>query len=368
MERIKKYLPWTIRVIIFLLFMVSGIAKMFPIWLFEKQLVDLGITSWCLAPYLSRLLIALEIALGIAILQRHFIKKIIIPATILLLIAFCIHLAIEMFKHGAMNGNCGCFGQLIPMTPLEAFIKNIIIIGLLIYLYLNVKGKEMGQNKFIYLLLIYLASALFMFLVFPFCPCSAGVKQTENIIKKDSIQIKTSDTIIQKDIVVQKNNIVQKDTAGKIVIKDEVKQIKIIEEGPKKVNSKFSGYTIFGNKKVNLDEGKKIICLFAAGCDHCREAAKAICALSKNDNVPEVYILFLDEETDLIPDFFKEAQCNFNYRVIAASEFFQLLGSNANTPGVFYLWNGNIMKFYEGESENKFDAVGLKKAYESKYK
>ena len=59
----------------------------------------------------------------------------VILKNIVLLAAFCIHLGIQMVQHGAMNGNCGCFGQLIPMTPLEAFIKNIVTIAMLIYLW-----------------------------------------------------------------------------------------------------------------------------------------------------------------------------------------------------------------------------------------
>jgi len=105
--------------------MLSGIAKMFPLWMFEKQMVDLGIASWCIAPFLARLIIALELAIAIAILQNHYVRKLVIPITIALLIAFNIHLTIEMVKHGAMNGNCGCFGQFLPMTPLEAFIKTL---------------------------------------------------------------------------------------------------------------------------------------------------------------------------------------------------------------------------------------------------
>ena len=127
------------------MFLLSAVAKSFPIWAFEKQLVDLGIVDWCKAPYLSRLIIALETAIAIAILQKNYLKSFVIPLTIVLLAAFCIHLGIQMVQHGAMNGNCGCFGQLIPMTPLEAFIKNIITIGLLIYLYLNVSDKPKGE-------------------------------------------------------------------------------------------------------------------------------------------------------------------------------------------------------------------------------
>jgi uncharacterized membrane protein YphA (DoxX/SURF4 family) len=55
MNKIKAHLPLIIRIIVFLLFIVSGVAKMFPIWAFEKQLVDLDIASWCTAPYFSRI-------------------------------------------------------------------------------------------------------------------------------------------------------------------------------------------------------------------------------------------------------------------------------------------------------------------------
>jgi hypothetical protein len=63
----KAYLPWTARIVVSILFLVSAVSKMFPLWMFEKQLVDLGICGWCDAPYFSRLLIALEVAIGIAI-------------------------------------------------------------------------------------------------------------------------------------------------------------------------------------------------------------------------------------------------------------------------------------------------------------
>ena len=85
-------------------------------------------------------------AIAIGILQNHFIKSFVIPITILLLTAFCIHLGIQMVEHGAMNGNCGCFGQLIPMTPLEAAIKNIITIETTIIRTLAICGTRKPIN------------------------------------------------------------------------------------------------------------------------------------------------------------------------------------------------------------------------------
>jgi len=350
---INKYLPGTIRILVFLLFLVSGVAKMFPIWAFEKQLVDLGLATWCSAPYFSRLLIALEIAIGIGMLQRYHLKKIVIPTAIGLLSVFSVHLVFQMYLNGALTGNCGCFGQLIDMSPLAAFIKNVIMIGLLVYLYRNVQGDEKGRSKFIYLILIPLSSLVFMFIFFPFTPCQKKVNAEMRVIQNDSIQ----KTMPVAGVALDSSLIKVKER--------KINKVATVVSEPQKVRSRFAEYTTFGKTNVNLDEGKKIVCLFAAGCDHCRAAAKEIYALSKKDKFPAVYILFMDEETNLIPDFFKESGCAFPYQVIEISKFWQAMGESGNTPGVFYLWNGNIVKSYEGIGKNTFDAEGLKKAIES---
>jgi uncharacterized membrane protein YphA (DoxX/SURF4 family) len=357
--KLKKYLPWIIRIFIFLLFMISAFSKMFPVWAFEKQLVDVGITSWCHAHFLARLIIAGELAIGIAILQPHYLRSIVIPVTVLLLVAFNAHLFIEMVDHGPMSGNCGCFGQVIPMTPLEAFIKNIILIALLVYLFFIVRDKEKGQNKFFYLIFLYLATSLFMFIVFPFCPCknidigkaTAGVRDAviHTVGKSDS-----SFTVIQA-VTGKEASVNGSDPPKDTVI------AKPAEKGPAKTRSRFAQFTSFGDKTVNLDEGKKILCFFAPGCDHCQETAREIGILSRTTGFPPVYILFMNEEADKIPEFFSFANHTFPYKIIDIPVFWDLLGSSANTPGVFLLWNGNIIKFYEGEESNQFDPEDLRK-------
>ena len=68
MQKIKSYLPWTIRILISFLFIVSAIAKMYPspyfaISTFEvKQLYPLGFSE-NIAPWFSRILIGIELAL-----------------------------------------------------------------------------------------------------------------------------------------------------------------------------------------------------------------------------------------------------------------------------------------------------------------
>ena len=52
-----------------------------------------------------------------------------------MLAVFVGHLTYVTFLSGGNSGNCGCFGELLPMTPIEAIIKNIVAISLLGVLY-----------------------------------------------------------------------------------------------------------------------------------------------------------------------------------------------------------------------------------------
>jgi len=364
----KQTINWIIRILIFIVFILSAVSKMFPIWQFEKQLVDLNLFTWCQAPYVARFIIALELAIGIAFLQKHYVKRLVIPITILLLTAFCIHLSMQMVEFGPMNGNCGCFGQLIPMTPLEAFIKNAITIALLIYLYRN--SAEYENRKLLYPVLIFIGSVAVMFIFFKIPPCTAEeVKPLPVLIPQDTLKLTETKQVEE----VEKNTETERTgpaTEPKTAKSTEDKKKDSVQTKPAKKqvpqgHTQFAKYTTFGDKKVNLDEGRKVVCMFAAGCDHCRAAAKAICALSKDPSFPEVYILFMDEETFLINDFFKEAQCTYPYKILDIPEFWSVLGTGKSTPGVFHLNNGNIVKWYEGINDNKFDPEAFKKIVDS---
>jgi thiol-disulfide isomerase/thioredoxin len=347
----KNSIGWILRILISLLFLVSAVAKMDPIWGFERQMVNLGIADWCSAPYFARIMLGIELAVAIAILQPHFLKKLVIPSTILLLIVFCTHLSIEMVKHGAMNGNCGCFGQLIPMTPLEAFIKNIVTIGLLVWLYKITTEKEF-QHRFTIPLIIWLASTLFVFMAFPFCPCKTETTEltADATLSKDSLSVEE----VPKDTSINKLNIPENETTTNA-------PAEIVDPGPSKVISSFSKHAIFNGKKINIDQGKAIVCFFAPGCDHCQATAKELAAMSKNKDFPPVYIFFMDEEAEKIPAFFEFAGKKFPYKIMDIPTFWTVIGPDGETPGVHYLWNGNIRKTFMGINEKAFNADELLK-------
>ena len=142
----KKNLPMIIRVLISALFLLSAFAKLYPSPMYgitkifeEGQLIPMGFSEG-LAPYFSRFIIGIEFFLAFAILQRNYLKKLVIPTSIIMLIVFSLHLAYSIFLGDSKN--CGCFGELIPMSPLQALIKNIITIGILGYLYKNIPNDK----------------------------------------------------------------------------------------------------------------------------------------------------------------------------------------------------------------------------------
>lgn len=336
MEKRNLYISWTLRVFLFALFVFSAVTKMFPIFPFEKQLVDLGFADWCLAPYLARLIIGVELGLGIALIQNHYFKRVVIPATALLLVAFCIHLSYQIAM--GQGGNCGCFGQFIEMTPTEALIKNIVTLGLLGWLFKLTKEKDNNQ-RFSIVLLIGALSILFMFMYFPFSPCGKQCPPCPSI-----------------DCDLCPHDTVYIDTCGG---GESRSPVPIIENSPSPVVSKFANLNVFSGMKVKIDEGKRIVCFFIPGCEHCREAAKALAELSKDPNFPKVYIYFGDEEVEKIDEFFQVAGKKYPYQVLGMGEFFTLMGPQGETPGIIYLWNGNIQKSYFGDQFNKDDLKKL---------
>jgi thiol-disulfide isomerase/thioredoxin len=269
------------------------------------------------------------------------LKKWVIPAIILMLAVFCVHLSIEIATKGNV-GNCGCFGSLLPMTPLQALLKNVLSIGLLGLLLWKHDEVLPKKSNFLAMTNIVTACILAMFMLIP------TFKKPMDVVESTTTD---ADTTIVKDSVppvVKGGNVVVIPTD---TVKTPEKPL-----GPKQKKSGFAKYY------ANIDQGKKILCFFAPSCEHCQETAKELTEMRKaNPDFPEIQILFMDEAPEEIPNFFKFAGANYPNKVIEIIEFWNAIGNEKNVPGVCYLWNGNVMKFYEGtEGPNKFSAKDLK--------
>ena len=144
----KKF-DWifSLRLAISALFLLSVVGKLWPTPIYgitkifeQGQLIPMGFSE-SIVPYLSRCIIGIEIFLAIAILFNNYLKKIILPLAFIVITIFSIHLSTQLFGD---SENCGCFGDLIPMTPLAALIKNIITLVILVFIF---KNSEDTQEK-----------------------------------------------------------------------------------------------------------------------------------------------------------------------------------------------------------------------------
>jgi len=145
-------------------FIFSAFSKIVTPGFFEILLIDSGfIETRVIAAYITRLLIGFELALGLLIFQPYYLKKIIIPVAIVLLVVFTLYLVYTGLILGDKE-NCGCFGEMIHMTPVESIYKNVIFLILAVVFYKIVESKK--QKKVLPFTITILAFLL-VFLIVP---------------------------------------------------------------------------------------------------------------------------------------------------------------------------------------------------------
>ncbi|NOT51219.1 MAG: DoxX family protein [Chitinophagaceae bacterium] len=140
----------TARIIVGLLFIFSGLVKANdPLGLSYKmqEFFDLWgmseFNSWTLL--MSVLMNAFEIIAGFALLLGWRIK--LFSWLLLLLIIFFTFLTGYAYLSGKFK-NCGCFGDCLPITPFTSFLKDLLLLALIIFIFWKRKLiKPLFQEK-----------------------------------------------------------------------------------------------------------------------------------------------------------------------------------------------------------------------------
>ncbi len=137
------------RVIVGILFIFSGLVKAIdPLGLAYKmqEFFDVwaaagimkGMMMWLndYAVWFSLLMITLEVVLGVTLLLGW--GKKIVSWLLLLLMLFFTFLTSYVLFSGKIRA-CGCFGDCIPLTPIQTFTKDIILLVLVLLILFNGK-------------------------------------------------------------------------------------------------------------------------------------------------------------------------------------------------------------------------------------
>ena len=136
-------------------------------------------------------------------------------------------------------------------------------------------------------------------------------------------------------------------------------------------NKQVSTFSEYVDSEFNINDGKKILCFFDAGCDHCMDAAKSLTKIGKElPSFADVHIIFSDTEEEKIPDFLEYSGSQFSYQVMPfyndddeINSYLEVLGFEYENPVIIYYNNGNQMRFYDGTGSNEYNADELKSLF-----
>jgi uncharacterized membrane protein YphA (DoxX/SURF4 family) len=230
------------------IFLVSGYSKLYPIEPFEYTFVDLGFINWQIAPFVARFMIGLEFFIGILLVLNLNLRKFAYKLGVATLALFSIYLILLLVFTGN-KGNCGCFGSYIEMTPLQALLKNIVMLGVFYVLHRWHEGWEVPKWN---------ASATFGLVLFSFA--------MPFIL--NTVQLNYSEAYLNKP-----------------------------EENFKLELDTLYQYASLNTPPKTLSEGKHIIAFMSLTCPHCRIAANKIRIIKeRNPNISFYFVLNGDTE------------------------------------------------------------------------
>lgn len=285
-----KILNHILRIFVGLVFILSGLTKLFPIEPFEVIFVDLGVSNWLTAPFVARFVIAFEITLGLCIIFDVWLKNIIYKVTLGSLGIFTLYLIYLLITKGN-DVDCGCFGSFLALTPIESIIKNVVLIILLLLI------KRRHHNY-----------GLVNWLIIPF------------------LAIAFTSTFLLNKVGLQ--------NASAIELNEEVD---------------YSGLPNLykTDEKIDFTKGKKVVAFLSYSCPHCESAAHKLAYLQSQYQIDNLYVVIASKHEKNIQVFLDKTKIDFPMMWFDDEEFYKYSGPKI--PAFVYLEDGVLKKKWTGE-------------------
>lgn len=285
MKKIEQPIfPLIVKFLLGALFIFSAISKLvsldlFEIYVFSFHFANLGLSMWA-----ARILIAAELGIGIGFIANCW-HKLFWWGNMALMIGFCGILIYSIFI--GRTDSCHCFGEILPFNPPQSLIKNAVIIGLCLITY-----KVKSFNYRFPLVIVGAITVISLATVFIVSP-------PDNVMKKFRGQ---SD----------------------------------------KLNVELFQETIVSNDSLNLDEGKKIVCLYSTKCRFCQMASHKLSIMQEYYDFPgeNVYNYFWGTEEGV--EAFYQLSESHRYQHIIIDPKTMIDITMGRMPTIVFLNNGEI--------------------------
>jgi hypothetical protein len=292
MKKYKEIFYLVARVLLGVLFFYSAYAKTLSIEDFELKIIQSDLIGWSYVSLLSFFIITCEFILGLYFISIIIYSRVVQWLAYLFLILFTIYLLI-IFKRFGNDINCGCMGNEIPFTPLQAIIKNIIALGLMIYVskYKNLFVIDKKKKNLIITSFILISFIISMILLpFDFSFSSSFEPDMKEKFEYEIIQ-----------------------TSGK-----------------------------FQKAEFDFNQPKYVAAFLSMTCKHCSIAAHKLSEIHKsNNNIPLVIILNGDSSETI--EYLKTHHiAELPYTMLYGNDFIHLAGTKL--PSIYLVEDGKIVK------------------------
>ncbi len=294
----KSRCAWAFKVLVALIFIFSAVSKLaslgqFEITIIQQKLVE----NRMVAAYGARALVIIELWLGLCLLLPWYSRRIFLPSTFSITIFFTGYLGyLALFTD---NTDCGCFGDLIQMTPVESIVKNLVILGMIALAYRFSKADPPGRW--------WVPGGMLALIITAIC-----IAYPVRVIGQKDVSPAASDA-----------------------------------DAPRLVANK-SRFAIFNasvpvGSDITFTNGRCLAAFLSLECDHCKEVAGELGILAERASA-NIYFVFYGDEA-LVADFFLETNTNFPYIIPDEMHFFDYIGNAP--PRIYALSDGNIVDFWD---------------------
>lgn len=265
------------------LFLYSAYTKLLPIQTFEYTLVEFVHMPWWMAAVASRVLVGVEAALGILLLFNIYGKrKWVLSLSLAILAIFSIYL-VYLWATAGNDVNCGCFGDVIWMSPSSSLLKNAIIIIVLLLLYKLHNGINARWAKITSVIVLVIVTILPLFIYpIPF--------EKPSFLNKDKYELDLS--------------------------------------------------AIYDNEErqppaIDVRKGKHIVAFMSLTCPHCKMAAYKMQLMRKSNPDISMFLVLNGDSTNLEPFWEKSKAEDIPNTMLYGKDFVSLSG--LNLPAIYWV-------------------------------
>ncbi|MDR2971654.1 MAG: DoxX family protein [Bacteroidales bacterium] len=263
-----KLVTQILRVFLGLTFIASAVLKLFPIEAFDARIIETApFLGWTFSMIMARLIIAFELTIGIIIIAGLWLRRVVYPLTIAMLLFFTCIVVYALIRFGNQP-NCGCFGELLPFSNVESLIKNIVLIGIIVFLHYRAKERSL---KYWWIGVIVLGVSIFTIFI-------------------------TNKIPLYLD------------------------EIELDEPFP----AHYLNCENYHFNETNLEQ-KHLALFLTTTCPRCKELVRNIETLNRIHPLQNVYYYFCEESHVTLTELFGDSDLSFPYQIIPKDTFFEYL-------------------------------------------